>query len=98
VSGTLPFCVRPPRGASDTATREAIGEQGLQIALWDVDPQDWRRPGADVIAQRVLDGVRPGAIVVLHDGGGDRSETVTALEAILTELGARGYAFLALTP
>ncbi len=97
-TGSVPFCVRPARGAADTATREAIAELGLQIALWDVDPQDWRRPGSTVIVARVLADVRPGAIVILHDGGGDRSETVAALEEILAELTARGYVFHALAP
>ena len=62
--------------------------------LWSVDPADWR-PGltADQLVQRVLAGVRPGAIVLLHDGGGDRSATVAALPAIID-----GLRRLGLTP
>jgi peptidoglycan/xylan/chitin deacetylase (PgdA/CDA1 family) len=57
---------------------------------WSVDPQDWRQPGTDVIVERVRLGVRPGSIVVLHDGRGDRSQTVEALPKILDEINARG--------
>jgi len=58
-----------------------------------VDPRDWARPGVKVIVQRILARVYPGAIVLLHDGGGDRSQTVTALDIVLRQLSALGYHF-----
>ena len=61
--------------------------------LWSVDTQDWRRPGEDQIASHVLSNVRPGAIVLMHDGGGERSQTVAALDTVLDGLTGRGYAF-----
>ena len=61
--------------------------------LWSVDTQDWRRPGVGQIVSHVLSNVRPGSIVLMHDGGGDRSQTVGALGAILDGLAARGYTF-----
>jgi len=62
---------------------------------WSVDGRDWARPGASRIAQHYLERARPGAIFLLHDGGGkDRRQTVEALEAILTVLERRGYRFV----
>jgi peptidoglycan/xylan/chitin deacetylase (PgdA/CDA1 family) len=88
------FYVRPPYGAISAENRQWLAEMGLTSVLWDIDPQDWRRPGVDAIAGHVLNHVFPGAIVLLHDGGGERSQTVAALEIILSELSARGYRFL----
>jgi len=66
--------------------------------LWSVDPVDWQ-PGvsSDQLVWRVLAGVRPGAIVLLHDGGGDRSATVAALPAIIDGLRRLGLS-LTLVP
>ena len=80
--------VRPPYGAYNTTTLAALGSAGYaRVIIWDVDPQDWRDPGASVIVSRVLSNVRPGSIVVLHM----RSQTATALPAIIRGLRARGY-------
>jgi peptidoglycan/xylan/chitin deacetylase (PgdA/CDA1 family) len=65
----------------------------MTTVLWSVDPRDWSRPGAGTIARRILGGVRPGAILLLHDGGGPRSQTVAALPTILRGLRRRGYRF-----
>jgi peptidoglycan/xylan/chitin deacetylase (PgdA/CDA1 family) len=86
-------CLRPPYGATDSRTSALAAELGKTILLWDVDTQDWRRPGAEQIAAHVLANARPGAIVLMHDGGGDRSQTVAALDLALAELSARGYTF-----
>jgi peptidoglycan/xylan/chitin deacetylase (PgdA/CDA1 family) len=85
--------LRPPYGATDETTREYAAEVGMQVVMWDLDPMDWREPGAPQIATYVLENAYPGAIVLMHDGGGDRSQTVAALETILPELAARGYWF-----
>lgn len=66
-------------------------EYGLEPLNWTVDPRDWSRPGPAVIASRVLAGAEPGAVVLLHDGGGDRAQTVQALSHILDALDAAGY-------
>ena len=86
-------CLRPPYGAYDEQTSALAAELGKALVLWNVDPQDWRRPGADQIAEHLLAHARPGAILLMHDGGGDRSQTVEALDTVLEELSARGYAF-----
>jgi peptidoglycan/xylan/chitin deacetylase (PgdA/CDA1 family) len=82
-----PVGFRPPGGATTSTVMAAAQELGDRTVLWSVDPADWR-PGvtADQLVWRVLAGARPGAIVLLHDGGGDRSATVAALPAIIDGL------------
>ncbi|HEU4948255.1 MAG TPA: polysaccharide deacetylase family protein [Kribbella sp.] len=92
-TGYTPRCLRPPYGAVDSLVRLRAGALGKTIRLWTVDPRDWSRPGTSVIASRVLANVRSGSIVLLHDGGGNRSQTVAALPTILRTLKARGYVF-----
>lgn len=89
-------CLRPPGGNVDDEVRAAARRAGQRVALWDVDTADWRRPGADAIADAVARDVRPGSVVLLHDGGGDRSQTVEALRALLPRLSAAGYRFTTL--
>ena len=72
----------------DTLKDEVTAEIG-----WNVDTEDWRRPGADAIAQAILS-VKPGQVVLMHDGGGDRSQTVEALRQALPQLKAQGYKFV----
>ena len=60
---------------------------------WNVDTEDWRRPGADVIAERILS-AQPGDVILMHDGGGDRSQTVEALRQALPVLKEKGYRFV----
>lgn len=82
---------RPPYGSYDGTTVQVAQGLGMRTVIWRVDTSDYRKPGANVIAQRALAGARPGAIVLLHDGGGDRSQTVAALPIIIDELRNRGY-------
>jgi peptidoglycan/xylan/chitin deacetylase (PgdA/CDA1 family) len=70
----------------------AVGS-GMQPLGWSVDPRDWRRPGVAAIVEAVQRDVRPGAVILLHDGGGPRDQTVAALERLLPWLVDRGYAF-----
>ena len=90
------LCLRPPFGASNADTHSYAAALGYEVVLWDLDPQDWRQPGADQIADHVIANARPGAIVLLHDGGGHRDQTVAALDTILSTLGGQGYRFEAL--
>ena len=60
---------------------------------WDVDTKDWSRPGAEAIEQALLS-AKPGDVVLMHDGGGDRSQTVEALRSALPKLVAQGYKFV----
>lgn len=88
-----PCLFRPPGGAVDSSVVAAAGAAGLKTVLWDVDPVDWSTPGAGAIYSRVVGAARPGSIILMHDGGGNRSQTLAALPAIIATLRARGYAF-----
>ena len=91
VTGHPAGCLRPPYGQSDPAVAAQLRARGLAELYWDVDPSDYLRPGAVVIARRVLAALHPGAIVIMHDGGGNRSQTVAALPAIIRGIRAAGY-------
>jgi peptidoglycan-N-acetylglucosamine deacetylase len=89
--------LRPPDGAYDKTVVDLLATRRLQLILWTVDSRDWARPGVRRILATVARELRPGAIILLHDGGGDdRSQTVAALPALLQQLHARGYRAVAL--
>ncbi|GAC1387913.1 MAG: hypothetical protein NVSMB33_17570 [Ktedonobacteraceae bacterium] len=64
---------------------------GLTTIIWNDEARDWTMPGTNVIVSRILNLADDGAIILLHDGGGDRSQTVAALPTIITQLRGRGY-------
>jgi peptidoglycan/xylan/chitin deacetylase (PgdA/CDA1 family) len=74
---------RNPGGEFSPETVSIAASMGMQSIYWRVDPQDWRKPGPGAIISNVMSHTGPGAIVLMHDGGGDRSGTVTALRTIL---------------
>jgi peptidoglycan/xylan/chitin deacetylase (PgdA/CDA1 family) len=86
-----PLLFRPPYGSYDEATFTQLKRLGMLMVLWTVDSQDYRRPGVQQIVDRVVGGARPGAIMLLHDGGGDRSQTVDAIPRIVGRLRAKHY-------
>lgn len=89
--GYRPRCVRPPYGATNSRIATIIADRGQRQILWTVDPRDWSRPGTWTIVNRVLANVGPGSRILLHDGGGDRSQTVAAVDILIPKLRARGY-------
>lgn len=89
--GYRPRCVRPPYGATNYRIQSIIAARGQRHILWTVDPSDWARPGTWTIVNRVLYYVRDGSRILLHDGGGDRSQTVAALDLLIPRLRARGF-------
>ncbi|MHC3472739.1 polysaccharide deacetylase family protein [Streptomyces sp. 7R007] len=77
---------------------QRLGGKGYITALVDIDTEDWRRPGAQAIASAVTGRLTgQGAVVLLHDSGGDRSQTVRALNLLIPQLQARGYRFTTVT-
>jgi peptidoglycan-N-acetylglucosamine deacetylase len=90
-TGYTPCVFRPPYGAWDTSVVEIARSLGMATVLWDDDPSDYTLPGTSAIVQRVLAQVQRGAIIISHDGGGPRYETLTAYPAIIAALHARGY-------
>lgn len=96
VTGVTPKWFRPPGGGVDGTVYLEAKRQQARLVLWSVDPQDWRGYRASKIANDVIRDVRPGAVVLLHDGGGNRSQTLKALPWIIRELKERGYVFVTL--
>ncbi|MFE7191635.1 polysaccharide deacetylase family protein [Kitasatospora sp. NPDC057541] len=94
-TGKVPTWFRAPGGDWSSTALRVSAEMGMRPMAWSVDPRDWARPGTGVITDRVLKDVRPGSIVLNHDGGGDRSQTVAALKAYLPVLIDSGYYFTA---
>lgn len=92
-AGEAPPYYRPPGGSLGPVIYEVAGEQDEHVLYWSVDPRDWKRPPADDIAKAVITNLGPGAVVLLHDGGGDRANTVAALPAIIDFARALGYTF-----
>lgn len=87
----FPRLFRPPYGMWNRTTLALLRRYRMLMVLWTVDTNDYRRPGVKAIVRTALAGARPGAIILLHDAGGDRSQTVKALPRILAGLRARGY-------
>ncbi|HET8630253.1 MAG TPA: polysaccharide deacetylase family protein [Thermomicrobiales bacterium] len=101
VTGVSPRFFRPPLGIHTPWQLRRVRRRGMVAVQWSADADDPHRPGADVIARRILDAATPGAIVLLHDGEGtsaapDRSQTVAALPATIRGLRARGLAIVPL--
>jgi peptidoglycan/xylan/chitin deacetylase (PgdA/CDA1 family) len=85
---------RQPNTPVQPPVEAVLDDVGLEPLNWTVDPKDWSRPGAVPIVQETFGQLQPGAVILLHDGGGDRSQTVTALEHILTGLDAADYQYV----
>jgi len=100
-AGVHPILFRPPYSSTPAAvtTRDyseyrAIAQHGYLITLADYDSRDWQRDGVDAIVARATPPDPAGGVILFHDGGGDRAETVTALDQLLTSLQRRGYQFV----
>jgi peptidoglycan-N-acetylglucosamine deacetylase len=96
-SGVAPVWYRAPGGDFDgTTLRQQLVHFGTRPLGWGVDSEDWRKPGVATIVKNVLSTVTPGAIILFHDAGGDRSQTLAALPQVIQALKARGYGFVVL--
>jgi cellulose synthase/poly-beta-1,6-N-acetylglucosamine synthase-like glycosyltransferase len=94
----MPFSSQPDAlSAADWRAAREAGDDGYLVVLADLDTRDWARPGVGRIVAAAMPRGHRGAIVMLHDSGGNRSETVAALPLIITRLHARGYRFTTVT-
>src|SRR5437016_13960579 len=90
--GARPVLLRPPYGSLTARQKHFIHDElGYEIVLWDVDPNDWKRPGPTVVTNRILKETRPGPIVLSHD---IHPGTIEAMPATLSELEAKGFKFV----
>jgi peptidoglycan/xylan/chitin deacetylase (PgdA/CDA1 family) len=90
-TGYAPCVFRPPYGAFDSSVLQTAGSLGLATITWSVDPSDYTQPGTATIVHRVLSQVQPGSIVISHDGGGPRGQTLAAYPKIIAALRRRGF-------
>lgn len=93
--GVCPALFRPPHGSHTPFMARAVSDRGMKMVTWDVSAGDWATTDGQLVARRVLDHVKGGSIILLHDGidgdpGADRSVILTALPLILSGLRDRG--------
>jgi cellulose synthase/poly-beta-1,6-N-acetylglucosamine synthase-like glycosyltransferase/peptidoglycan/xylan/chitin deacetylase (PgdA/CDA1 family) len=103
-AGVRPRFVRPPYSATPDAIDPQqehayadIAQHGYVIAIANYDSEDWRRPGVEEIVRNATPPGERGGVILMHDGGGDRSETIAALQRLVPELRARGFTFVSLS-
>ncbi|ANP50964.1 peptidoglycan/xylan/chitin deacetylase (PgdA/CDA1 family) [Streptomyces griseochromogenes] len=89
--GERPQWFRAPYGAWNRAAFQLGAEMGMEPMAWTVDTTDWMTPGTDTIVDRVENGAAPGVVVLSHDAGGDRSQSVRAIRRYLPYLLESGY-------
>jgi polysaccharide deacetylase family sporulation protein PdaB len=99
VSEHTPHLFRPPGGYYDETIVNTAKQAGYTVVMWSwhLDTRDWSCPGVGKIVNRVLSNARNGDIVLFHDHGGNRRQTIEALQQILPELQQRGYQFITIS-
>ncbi len=96
LTGTVPALWRPPYEAFDPSVVAIASGLRMKMELWSDTTGDWQLPGTEVIVLRVMAGLHNGTVVLFHDGGGNRSETVAAVATLIPQLQAAGYRLAAL--
>lgn len=99
LTGEMPKFFRPPGGTLNELIKAAAKHENLRIVLWtpEEDSKDWRNPGVAWIVKNVTEHAKKGAIVLMHDGGGPRPQTLKSLPAIIRILKAEGYHFVTIS-
>ena len=92
-TGTRPAMFRAPYGAWSPTVLARCRQMRLMPLDWSVDPRDWARPGVSAIVTNIMRNTRTGSIILEHDGGGNRTQTVAALTYVLPRLLDQGYRF-----
>jgi peptidoglycan/xylan/chitin deacetylase (PgdA/CDA1 family) len=91
-TGIKPKVMRPPYGELTKRQRILVNHEfGYKVILWDADPLDWKRPGSNVVAQRIIAGARPGSIILSHD---IHPPTIAAMPQVFDALLAKGFKFV----
>jgi chitin deacetylase len=93
-TGTRTTLFRPPAGILNNGLAAYAQSQKGTVIMWSNDSLDWRSHSSQAITSNVVKNARSGSIVLLHDGGGDRSRTIAALPGIIRELKKQGYEFV----
>lgn len=93
-TGVLPSWFRPPYGSINAKVWKQVRVSRLHVALWTIDTRDWSSPGVKKIVKTTLKYARRGSIILMHDGGVNRKQTIKALPQIITKLKKRGFVFV----
>ncbi|OEC03730.1 oligosaccharide deacetylase [Lysinibacillus sphaericus] len=96
ITGFSPVLFRPVGGNYTEKMINTAVNNGYKVVMWSwhQDTQDWKEPGTNKIVQKVLGGTKPGDVILFHDGGGNRTQTIKALEEIIPTLKKQGYTFV----
>ena len=99
ITGEQPKLFRPVEGSYTDDQVEAVTKEGYKLVMWSwhLDTLDWKNPGVKKIVSTVTNGAREGNVVLFHDGGGNRQQTVEALKKILPEFEQKGYRFVTIS-
>ncbi len=96
LTGEYPVLFRPPGGIQNAAIFNAAKKKNHMVVIWskNQDPKDWANPGVQTIIRRVTQHAQSGQIVLLHDSGVNRTQTIKALDKTLHILSKQGYKFV----
>jgi peptidoglycan/xylan/chitin deacetylase (PgdA/CDA1 family) len=94
LTGVTPRFYRGPGGTMSPFILSEAHRLGMRVLEWDTDPGDYRKPGAETIQNRIALAIRGGGVALMHDGGGDRSQTVAQLPGLIDRLRAEGYSIV----
>ena len=94
ITGKKPSLYRPPCGIYDVEVVSAAKKAGHSVVLWSVDTLDWKNTPPEEIKKNVLDSVKGGEIILMHDYTSGKNTTCEALELMIPELLSEGYEFV----
>jgi peptidoglycan/xylan/chitin deacetylase (PgdA/CDA1 family) len=99
LTGHQTHIARPPHGFRDAVVLDIMAAKNLKVVNWSVSARDWTSPDAEIIANRIINNIKNGSIILLHDGDStdtsqSRKQTVKAVEKIIDELLLQGYRFV----
>ncbi len=94
INGDLIRDVRPPNGLFTPQTLELLNLWQYRSVMWSVVPEDWVRPGVNLVIQRVLEQVQNGSTIVLHDGACGGADVADTTQILIPKLLQRGYKFV----
>ncbi|MEK4230026.1 polysaccharide deacetylase family protein [Solibacillus sp. FSL H8-0538] len=99
ITGFYPVLFRPVGGQYTDDMIDLVANKGYKVVMWSwhQDTEDWTNPGVKKIVKKVMQGTKPGNIILFHDGGGNRKQTVEALKEILPELQKQNYKFVTIS-
>jgi peptidoglycan/xylan/chitin deacetylase (PgdA/CDA1 family) len=91
MTGKPPAMFRSPYGSRSKRYLSEAARGNMDVVFWNVDPHDWKHSSPESMAAEIAVALKPGAVILLHDGGGNRARTVQALPLVLDEIERRGY-------